>query len=68
MNTDPGWTCVFPMLAGLVTETGGLLSHGAILARDYGIPAVMGVRGVTGSIRTGEMVVLDGAKGEIRKL
>jgi pyruvate,water dikinase len=68
INTDPGWTCVFPMLAGLVTETGGLLSHGAILARDYGIPAVMGVRGVTSAIRTGEMVTIDGLKGEIRKL
>lgn len=40
---DPGWTSVFPMLGGVVTETGGILSHGALLAREYGIPAVMGV-------------------------
>ncbi len=67
-NIDPGWTSVFPMLAGLVTETGGVLSHGALLAREYGIPAVMGVRGATGRFETGMDARLDGCIGRIEIL
>jgi rifampicin phosphotransferase len=44
--TDPGWTPVFPLVSGLVLEIGGQLSHGAIVAREYGIPAVLNVQGV----------------------
>lgn len=64
-NIDPGWTNVFPMLAGLVTETGGLLSHGAILAREYGIPAVMGVKDACRKIQTGDTLEIDGSAGTI---
>lgn len=67
-NTDPGWTPVFPILAGLVTGTGGALSHGALLAREYGIPAVTGIPGVMQSIRTGEVLEIDGRKGRVRKV
>lgn len=64
-NIDPGWTSVFPLLAGLVTETGGLLSHGALLAREYGIPAVMGVPGATQRYKTGQILQIDGVSGAI---
>jgi pyruvate,water dikinase len=54
---------VFPLLAGLVTETGGILGHGAILAREYGIPTVMGVTGATSLLATGALVAVDGTRG-----
>jgi len=65
-NIDPGWTHVFPMLAGIVTETGGTLSHGALLAREYGIAAVMSVPGATSRFRTGTPLWLDGTTGQVR--
>lgn len=64
-NTDPGWTAVFSKLAGLITETGGILSHGAVVSREYGIPAVTAVMGATGLFVTGQMVTLDGNEGTI---
>jgi pyruvate,water dikinase len=67
-NIDPGWTSVFPLLGGLVTETGGILSHGALLAREYGIPAVMGVRDATKRFETGMVVTLDGSTGRVEIL
>lgn len=67
-NIDPGWTSVFPLLAGLVTETGGILSHGAILAREYGIPTVTGVSGATALLPTGTLVEVDGARGVIESV
>jgi pyruvate,water dikinase len=65
-NTDPGWTSVFPLLAGLVTGTGGILSHGALLAREYGIPAVTGVQGAVDKIRTGDLLELNAVEGWVR--
>lgn len=67
-NTDPGWTSVFPLLSALVTETGGLLSHGALLAREYGIPAVTGVRNATRLYATGDRIEVDGSRGIVRKI
>jgi pyruvate,water dikinase len=64
-NIDPGWTPVFPLLAGLVTETGGILSHGAILAREYGIPTVTGVTEATKRLETGSYVEVDGNRGTV---
>jgi len=64
-NIDPGWTSVFPVVAGLITETGGLLSHGALLAREYGVPAVMGVPGATARFPTGTLLEIDGARGSV---
>ena len=58
-----GWTPYFPLLKGVVTEVGGLLSHGAVVAREYGLPAVVGVFGASDVIKSGDMVVLDGNSG-----
>jgi rifampicin phosphotransferase len=61
--TDPGWTLYFVPAAGIVTDQGGLLSHGSIIAREYGIPAVVNVPGATRIIRTGQMLRVDGNRG-----
>jgi len=63
--TDPGWTPLFPHLAAVVTENGGLLSHAAVIAREYGIPAVLAVPGATRRIPDGAIVVVDGGEGTI---
>lgn len=63
--TDPGWTPVFPRLAAVVTETGGLLSHAAVIARECGIPAVLAVPNATRVIRDGDLVEVDGHHGTI---
>ncbi|HDN79877.1 MAG TPA: PEP-utilizing enzyme, partial [Chloroflexi bacterium] len=62
---DPAWTMVFGKVAGLVMEVGGQLSHGAVVAREYGIPAVSGVQGITSMVRDGEVIVVDGYSGRI---
>jgi pyruvate,water dikinase len=64
-NTDPGWTAVFSKLGGLITETGGILSHGAVVSREYGIPAVTAVKDATAFFKTGQRVTLDGNDGTI---
>lgn len=64
-NTDPGWTPVFSKLGGLITETGGILSHGAVVSREYGIPAVTAVKGARQIFRSGQRVTLDGNQGVI---
>jgi pyruvate,water dikinase len=64
-TTTPAWTPLFPSLAGLVTETGGILSHAAIVAREYGLPCVVGVQGATTSIPEGVQVRVDGSTGEV---
>ncbi|HEU5315240.1 MAG TPA: PEP/pyruvate-binding domain-containing protein [Chloroflexota bacterium] len=64
-STDPGWTPLFLTAGGLVMEMGGPMSHGAIVAREYGIPAVVGVAGATDRIRTGQKVTVDGTKGTV---
>jgi len=61
--TDPGWTPVLDRAAGVVTETGGLLSHAAIICREYGIPAVLGVCEATQRLPHGSTVVVDGNHG-----
>ncbi|MEM7433809.1 MAG: PEP/pyruvate-binding domain-containing protein [Myxococcota bacterium] len=61
--TDVAWTPLFAQASGLVVEVGGLLSHGSIVAREYGIPAVVAVPGATRMIRTGDEITLDGAEG-----
>ena len=65
-QTDPGWAPLFPLISGLVVERGGLLSHGAILAREYGLPTVVGVPGVTGTLETGDRIRVDGGRGHVR--
>jgi pyruvate,water dikinase len=66
--TDPGWIMLFPSCSGLLVERGSLLSHSAIVAREMGIPAIVGLAGVTGWVQTGDLVELDGASGIVRKL
>ena len=63
--TTPVWTPLFAVAGGLVTETGGILSHGAIVAREYGIPAVMGVRGAMSRIADGLPLTVDGSRGTV---
>ncbi len=62
-QTDPGWATVFFLVHGLVIERGGMLSHGAIIAREYGIPAVVGVEDATRLIRDGDQLRVDGDYG-----
>ncbi|HEY1957742.1 MAG TPA: PEP/pyruvate-binding domain-containing protein [Polyangiaceae bacterium] len=67
-TTDVGWTPLFLMAAGVVTELGGALSHAAIVAREFGVPSVVNVPGVTRLLRTGDRVRLDGDQGTIERL
>ena len=62
-STDPGWTPLFLTAGGLVMEMGGSNSHGAVVAREYGIPAVVGVPEATHKIETGQLITVDGAAG-----
>jgi pyruvate,water dikinase len=62
-STDPGWTPLFLTAGGLVMEMGGANSHGAVVAREYGIPAVVGVPDATTEITTGEQLTVDGTRG-----
>jgi pyruvate,water dikinase len=66
--TDPGWTPYFLRAAGIVMDQGGLLSHGSIVAREYGIPAVVNVGPATEIIRTGQRIEVDGNRGQVRIL
>ena len=64
-STDPGWTPLFLTAGGLVMEMGGANSHGAVVAREYGIPAVVGVPGATARIVTGQKITVDGSAGTV---
>ena len=63
VNTDPAWTPLFISAGGVVLETGGMLSHGAIVSREYGIPAVTGVRDATRHLHDGQIITVDGNRG-----
>ena len=62
-TTTPAWTQLFPQAIGLVTDIGGILAHGSIVAREYGIPAVLGLADATERIRDGETLTVDGDRG-----
>jgi phosphoenolpyruvate synthase/pyruvate phosphate dikinase len=66
--TDPSWTPTFVAIAGLVTEVGGLMTHGAVIAREYGLPAVVGVQNVQRLIRNGQRIRVDGGNGFVEIL
>ena len=66
--TTPAWTAIFARAAGIVAESGGPLSHGAIAAREHGIPAVMAVRGAMTTLRNGQRVRIDGRSGVVTAL
>jgi pyruvate,water dikinase len=63
--TDPAWTPLFPLASGLVTEVGGLMTHGSVVAREYGIPAVVGVDRATEAIPEGALVRVNGSEGYV---
>jgi phosphohistidine swiveling domain-containing protein len=67
-QTDPGWAMVFPLIGGLIVERGGALSHGAIVAREFGIPAVIGIPNITEILKDNDEVILDGDLGKIQLL
>lgn len=66
--TDPGWTPLFINAGGLIMEVGGIMTHGSVVAREYGIPAVVGVRDATKTLHTGQHVRIDGNRGVIEIL
>lgn len=67
-STDPAWTPLFLRVSGLVMERGGQLSHGAVVAREYGLPAVVGVAGALDHIGEGQLIEVDGGTGTVRLL
>ena len=66
LGTDPGWTPLFRRVSAVVTEIGGVLNHSSVIAREYRIPAVVGVSGATRRIRTGDRVTVDGSRGVVQ--
>jgi pyruvate,water dikinase len=68
LRTDPGWTPLFPSAAGILVERGSTLSHSAVLAREFGIPAVVGIPGLLETVSDGERVRLDGGAGTVERL
>ena len=64
-STDPGWSPLFLRASGIVMETGGFLSHGAIVAREYGIPAVANIPGILEALKDGEPITVDGFAGRV---
>jgi pyruvate,water dikinase len=66
--TDPSWTPLFVTISGLVTEVGGLMTHGAVVAREYGLPAVVGVVDATRLIQDGQRIRVHGTEGYVEIL
>jgi pyruvate,water dikinase len=67
-HTDPSWSPLFVVAGGLVTEVGGLMTHGAVIAREYGLPAVVGVQRATALIRNGQRIRVNGTDGYVQIL
>lgn len=66
-STDPGWTPLFMRAAAVVMEVGGYHSHGAIVAREFGIPAVANIPNLLATLRDGETITVDGDTGRIHR-
>ena len=66
--TDPSWTPLFVSIKGLITEVGGLMTHGAVIAREYGLPAVVGVDNATKFIKDGQRIRINGTDGYVEIL
>ncbi len=64
-QTDPGWAPVFPLVSGVILERGGMLSHGAIVAREYGIPTLVGVKHATSRLTNGQLILLDADRSAV---
>lgn len=67
VRTDPGWAPLFPTAGGIIVERGSTLSHSAVVARELGIPAIIGIPGLTSLLADGERVRMDGAKGTVER-
>ncbi|HEV2845260.1 MAG TPA: PEP-utilizing enzyme, partial [Thermoanaerobaculia bacterium] len=65
-RTDPGWVPLYPSVSGLLIERGSILSHSAIVAREMGIPTIVGIAGLVSTLQTGQVVTMDGATGTVR--
>ena len=63
--TDPGWTPLLGRVRGVATEVGGILSHAAVIGREYGIPAVLNIPGLTDIVKTGDQIHINGTTGEL---
>lgn len=68
VRTDPGWAPLFPTAGGILVERGSTLSHSAVVARELGIPAIVGIKGLTTILKNNDKVKMDGAKGTIKRL
>ena len=68
VSTDPSWSPAFVAISGIVTEVGGLMTHGAVIAREYGVPAVVGVAQATRLIRDGQGIRVHGTEGYVELL
>lgn len=66
--TDPSWTPLFIAITGLITEVGGMMTHGAVIAREYGLPAVVGVDKATQLIQEGHRIRVHGTEGYVEIL
>jgi phosphoenolpyruvate synthase/pyruvate phosphate dikinase len=66
--TDPSWTSIFVSIKGLVTEVGGMMTHGAVVAREYGLPAVVSVENATRRIKDGQRIRVNGSEGTVEIL
>jgi rifampicin phosphotransferase len=65
-RTDPGWVPLYPSVSGLLIERGSILSHSAIVAREMGIPTIVGIAGLVSTLETGQVVTMDGGAGTVR--
>jgi pyruvate,water dikinase len=65
-RTDPGWVPLYPVASGLLIERGSILSHSAIVAREMGLPTIVGIPGLTATLETGQRVTMDGSAGTVR--
>ena len=67
-SSNPSWVPLFAIAGGLITDTGGVLSHAAVVAREFGLPAVVGTADATTRIADGRLVEIDGSSGIVRLL
>jgi pyruvate,water dikinase len=67
-QTDPGWTLLFPAAAGVLVERGSILSHAALVARELGVPCIVGIARLLSTLRDGEVVEMNGATGIVRRV
>jgi pyruvate,water dikinase len=64
-RTDPGWVPLYPAVAGILIERGSLLSHSAVVAREMGIPTIVGITGLLNAVQTGQTLTMDGRSGTV---